>query len=182
MTFSNPAGSASAAASSYVRALLDLLGPRNPTDVLGELLPWMDHRLHGVPDPTIRRPEKSGKWSVIEVIQHLADSDLVAGFRIRMVLSEDRPVLQGYDQDRWASEFRYREVSLSQAVNQLRGLRLANLHLWTHLTAAQLEREGLHSERGPESAGHFIRLMAGHDLVHRRQIDRILAAAGVRAT
>lgn len=182
MTFSNPAGSAPAATSAYVQALLDLLGPRNPIEVLAELLPWLDNRIRGVPDATFRRPEKPGKWSVIDVIQHLADSDLVAGFRIRMVLSEDRPTLQGYDQDRWASEFRYREVSLSQAFDQLRGLRAANLHLWKHLTPAQLERVGLHSERGPESAGHIIRLMAGHDLVHRRQIDRILAAAGVRAT
>jgi len=181
MTFSNPAGNASAAASGYVRALLDLLGPRNPLEVLGELLPWLDHRLRGVVDATLRRPEKPGKWSVIDVIQHLADSDLVAGFRIRMVLSEDRPVLQGYDQDRWASEFRYREVSLSQALDQLRGLRMANLHLWRHLTPVQLERVGLHSERGPESAGHIIRLMAAHDLVHRRQIDRIFTADGVRA-
>jgi hypothetical protein len=181
MTFSNPAGNAPAAGSGYVRALLDLLGPRNPIEVLGELLPWLDHRLRGVADATLRRPEKPGKWSVIEVIQHLADSELVAGFRSRMVLSEDRPTLQGYDQDRWAGEFRYREVSLSQALEQLRGLRLANLYLWKHLTLAQLERVGLHSERGPESAGHIIRLMAAHDLVHRQQIDRIFTAAGVRA-
>jgi hypothetical protein len=182
MTFSNPAGNAPAAASGYVRALLDLLGSRNPIEVLGELLPWLDQRLRGVADLTLRRPEKPGKWSTVEVIQHLADSDLVAGFRIRMVLSEDRPALQGYDQDRWANEFRYRDVSLNQSVDQLRGLRIANLHLWRHLTPAQLERVGLHSERGPESAGHIIRLMAGHDLVHRRQIDRIMTAAGVRAT
>jgi DinB family protein len=178
MTFSNPAGSAPAAAADYVRALLDLLGQKNPIEVLGELLPWLDNRSRGAADTMLRRPEKPGKWSAIEVIQHLADSDLVAGFRIRMVLAEDRPVLQGYDQDRWASEFRYAEVSLSQALDQLRGLRAANLNLWRHLTPAQLERVGLHSERGPESAGHIIRLMAGHDLVHRRQIDRILASAG----
>jgi hypothetical protein len=182
MTFSNPAGSALAATSAYVRALLDLLGPRNPIEVLAELLPWLDNRIRGVTDAMLRRPEKPGKWSLVEVIQHLADSDLVAGFRIRMVLSEDRPALQGYDQDRWASEFRYREVNLSQALDQLRGLRAANLHLWKHLTPPQLERVGLHSERGPESAGHIIRLMAAHDLVHRRQVDRILAASGVGAT
>jgi hypothetical protein len=181
MTFSNPAANAPAAASGYVRALLDLLGPRNPIEVLGELLPWLDYRLGGVADATLRRPEKPGKWSVIEVIQHLADSELIAGFRIRMVLSEDRPALQGYDQDRWAAEFRYREVALSQALDQLGGLRMANLHLWKHLTPPQLERVGVHSERGPESAEHIIRLMAAHDLVHRRQIDRIFTAAGVRA-
>ena len=181
MTFSNPAGRAEEAATGYVRALLDLLGTRDPIQVLGELLPWVAARTRGFDDATLRRPEKPGKWSVIEVIQHLADSDLVAGFRTRMVLSEDRPALPGYDQDRWASEFRYRDVGLAQALDQLRGLRTANLYLWKNLSPAQLERVGLHSERGPESAGHILRLMAAHDLVHRQQIDRILMAVGAPA-
>jgi hypothetical protein len=175
VTFSNPAGDAAVAASGYVRALLDLLGNRDPVTVLGELLSWLDQRVGGLDETTLRRPEKPGKWSVIEVIQHLADSDLVAGFRFRMMLTEDRPPIQGYDQDRWATEFRYREASLAQALAQLRGLRQANLQLWKGLSPSQLERVGLHSERGPESVGHLLRLMAAHDLVHRRQIDRILA-------
>jgi hypothetical protein len=176
VTFSNPAGNATAAASTYVRALLDLLGSRDPLDVLAEMVPWLTIRLRGVADPVLRRPEAPGKWSVAEVIQHLADSDLVAGFRVRMVLSEERPLLQGYDQDRWATEFRYREVPLPLALDQLRGLRAANLHLWKQLNTQQLDRVGLHAERGPESVRHILRLMGGHDLVHRRQIDRILAS------
>jgi hypothetical protein len=176
VTFSNPAGNATAAASTYVRALLDLLGSRDPLEVMGEMLPWLTIRLRGVAEPVLRHPEAPGQWSVVEVIQHLADSDLVAGFRVRMVLSEERPALQGYDQDRWASEFRYREVPLAVALNQLRGLRAANLHLWKQLSPQQLERVGLHAERGPESVGHILRLMGGHDLVHRQQIDRILTA------
>lgn len=159
-----------------MRALLDLLGPRDPLVVMRELLPWLTERLRGVPDARVRQPEVPGKWSVLEVIQHLADSDLVAGFRIRMMLTEDRPPLQGYDQDRWAREFRYRDVSLDQALGQLRGLRTANLQLWGALSPSQLERVGLHSERGPESVGFLLRLMGAHDLVHRRQIERILAA------
>jgi hypothetical protein len=177
VTFSNPAGNATAAATTYVRALLDLLGSRDPLDVLSEMVPWLTTRLRGVAEPVLRRPEAPGKWSVVEVIQHLADSDLVAGFRVRMVLSEERPPLQGYDQDRWASEFRYREVPLALAVDQLRVLRAANLHLWKQLSPQQLERVGLHAERGPESVGHILRLMGGHDLVHRQQIDRILVSA-----
>jgi hypothetical protein len=176
VTFSNPAGAAAGSATDYVRALLDLLGSREPLGVLGELLPWLEQRTARLPDATLRRPEKPDKWSVIEVVQHLADSDLVAGFRTRMMLTEDRPTLQGYDQDRWASELRYREVALAQALDQLRGLRVANLALWSSLTPQQSERVGLHSERGPESVGHVIRLMAAHDLVHRRQIDRILGS------
>jgi hypothetical protein len=177
VTFSNPAGNATAAAPTYVRALLDLLGPRDPLEVLGEMVPWLTTRLRGVAEPVLRRPEAPGKWSVVEVIQHLADSDLVAGFRVKMVLSEERPLLQGYDQDRWASEFRYREVPLAFALDQLSALRTANLHLWKQLTPQQLERVGLHAERGPESVGHILRLMGGHDLVHRQQIDRILVTA-----
>ncbi len=176
MTFSNPTGNAAAAASGYIRALLDLLGSRDPLEVMAELVPWLEVRLRGVAEPVLRRPEAAGKWSVVQVIQHLADSDLVAGYRTRMMLSADRPPVPGYDQDRWAAEFRYDQVPLSLAFNQLRALRAANLHLWKQLTPAQLERVGLHAERGAESVAHLLRLMGAHDLVHRRQIDRILAS------
>jgi hypothetical protein len=177
MTFSNPAGAAAAAgATAYTQALLDVLGSRDPIQVLGELVPWLAGRTTGLDQATLRRAEAPGKWSVIQVIQHLADSDLVFGFRLRMILTEDRPQLQGYDQDAWAGTFRYSEVALDTALAQLRGLRAANFHVLSEASAAQLERIGLHSERGPESAGYLIRLMGGHDLVHRRQIDRILAA------
>jgi hypothetical protein len=175
VTFSNPAGNAAAASATYVRALLELLGPRDPLEVMAGLLPWLELRLQGVPESVLRRPEAPGKWSVVHVVQHLADSDLVAGFRIRMVVSEDRPALQGYDQDRWATEFRYDKTPLALAFDQLRGLRAANLHLWRQLSEEQLGRVGLHSERGLESAAHILRLMGAHDLVHRRQIDRILS-------
>jgi hypothetical protein len=176
VTFSNPAGDAAAASSSYVRALLDLLGSSDPLKVMGELLPWLTDRIQGLPQAALRQPEAPGKWSIIEVIQHLADSDLVAGYRIRMVLTEDRPALQGYDQDRWASEFHYGDVGLDQALAQLRGLRITNLELRSNLSPAQFERVGIQSERGPESVGLLLRLMGAHDLVHRRQIDRILTA------
>ena len=110
-----------------------------------------------MPEPALRRPEAPGKWSVIEVVQHLADSDLVAGFRIRMVLAEDRPPLQGYDQDRWAREFQLSRGAARPALDQLRGLEPPICDLWQPLTPAQLERVGIHSERGPESAGHLLR-------------------------
>ena len=181
MTFSNPAGSAAAAATTYVRALLDLLGRRDPVEVLDELLPWLAARIRGLDDSTLRRPEVPGKWSVIEVIQHLADSDVVFSYRLKMILTEDRPPLQGYDQDRWAAELHYRDVPLALALDQLRSMRSANLHVLRRLSPSQLARAGLHSERGPESAGFLLRLMGGHDLVHRRQIDRILSTVVARA-
>ena len=75
---------------------------------------------------------------------------------------------------------RYRDVPLELALDQLRGVRAANLHVLRALSPSQLERVGLHSERGPESAGFLLRLMGAHDLVHRRQIDRILSTVSAR--
>jgi hypothetical protein len=141
-----------------------------------ELLPWVEGRIAGIPETVLRRPEAPGKWSVLQVIQHLADSDLVMGYRIRMILTQDRPPIPGYDQDQWAGEFHYDQVPAPITLGQLRGLRAANLHLWTRLNPQQLERVGLHAERGPESTGHLLRLLGAHDLVHRRQIDRILSS------
>ena len=177
MTFSNPAGAAAAAtASTYTRALLDVLGDRDPVDVLGQLMPWIAERIRTVDRRILRVPEAPGKWSVIQVLQHLADSDLVFAFRLRMILTDEKPPIQAYDQDAWARTFRYGDVPLEVTLGQLGGLRTANIHVLRRVPPEQLERVGLHSERGPESAGFLLRLMAGHDLVHRRQVDRILAA------
>jgi hypothetical protein len=178
MTFANPAGTAAAAAPAYVRALLDLLGNRDPLEIAAEQLPWLERRTAGLDDATLRRPEAPGKWSVIEVIQHLADSEIVLAWRTRQILTEDRPVIQGFDQDAWARTFGYAAMPLDLALAQLRGVRAANLRLWRSLTPAQRARVGEHSERGPESLDLLIRMMGAHDLVHRRQIDRVLAAAG----
>jgi hypothetical protein len=178
VTFSNPAANAAASAKVYVRALLDLLGDRQPLDVLPELMPWLERRLAGLPEETLRRPERPGKWSVVQIVQHLADSELVFGFRMRMILTEDRPALQGYDQDRWAARFHYEAVSYHDALAQLGTLRAANLAILRRLGPGELDRVGLHSERGPESLGHLLKLMAAHDLVHRRQVERVLVSGG----
>ncbi|MBA3555593.1 MAG: DinB family protein, partial [Gemmatimonadales bacterium] len=87
MSFSNPAQEAAAAAPAYVQALLDLLGEREPLDVLPELVPWIEARVRGLADPVLRRAEAPGKWSVIEVLQHLADTEMVYAVRGRLVLS-----------------------------------------------------------------------------------------------
>jgi hypothetical protein len=181
MTFANPAGNAAAAAAGYTRALLELLGDRDPLAVAGELVPWLERRTAGLNDAVIRRPEAPGKWSVLEVIQHLADTEVVYAWRTRQILTQDRPVIQGYDQDAWARTLGYDTADLAVALGQLRGIRAGNLRLWRSLTPAQLARVGLHSERGPESMDLVLRMMGAHDLVHRRQIDRVLAAVGVPA-
>ena len=174
--FSNPASSTPAETAAYVAALLDLLGDNDPVVVLRETPAALQRFLDTIPAPIAARPESPGKWSIRDVIQHLADSELVGGFRLRMVLAHDRPPLVGYDQDLWASRLRYRDVELHDAFEQFTALRRGNVRLWQNLTAEDLVRVGLHGERGEESLEQMRRLYAGHDRLHLQQLERIRAS------
>jgi hypothetical protein len=174
--YSNPANSTTEETAAYVGALLALIGDQDPLEVLAGMSAALERVLRDVPAPLTTRPEAPGKWSIRDVVQHLADSELVAGFRLRMILAQDRPPLAAYDQDLWASRLRYREVSLQDALEQFVVLRRANLRLWAALTRDDLARVGVHGERGEESLERLRQLYAAHDLLHLRQLERIRVA------
>lgn len=176
--FTNPIAAARDEADAYTAAVLGLLGDHDPLAVLEELPAALDRRLAGLDDDALRRPEAPGRWSLLEVVHHLADSELVWAYRMRCVLADDGAPLTGYDQDRWAVALRYRQAALDDVLALLRALRRANLALLRSLDDAQWQRAGLHSERGRETLADMLRLYAGHDLVHLRQIDRIRAGHG----
>jgi len=160
----------------YAQGLLDRLGDRDLMTVLAATPAALRALFDGLDDATIRKPEGPGKWSMIEVAHHLADSDMVVGVRIRMIVAQDRPPIVAYDQDRWVERLRYRQAVLSDVLNQFTVLRDANVRLAKQLTAAEMERFGIHSERGGESVGYLLRLVAGHDIVHLDQLARIRRA------
>ena len=93
-----------------------------------------------------------------------------------MVLAHDRPPLAGYDQDAFAERLGYDLANAQDALNEFGVLRRANLRLLKRASDEDLQRVAVHAERGEESLAHMMRLYAGHDLLHLRQIDRILAA------
>ena len=160
----------------YAQGLLKRLGDRDPLAVLGNLGAGVRSAFDGVPESTMRQVEAPGKWSMIQVAQHLADSEIVVGFRLRMILAHDRPEITAYDQDLWADRLRYREARLAEVLDQLEALRAANLRIARRLTREELDRVGVHAERGAESVGYLLRLVAGHDLVHLDQLARIRRA------
>jgi len=180
MSFANPASQATANAAEYVRRLLELLGDRDPFAVQEELVPALRAEVAGLSRDELTRPEMPGKWSVLEVVRHLSDSEIVTGYRIRLILAEDSPAIPGYDQDAWARNLRYREADLEASLRELEALRAGNLALLRTLDEEEWARSGRHSERGEESVRQLFRLVAAHDLVHRRQIRRIKAAHGLR--
>lgn len=176
--FANPAGDAKAAAAGYTAALLDLLGARDPVAVWRELPDEIDRLTSDLTDDEARRPERDGKWCVQQVVSHLVDTETVYGYRVRRIVAEDTPPILGYDQDRWAQRLHYTEESLGQLRTELRVLRTRNLRFIERLSAAERERVGMHDERGPESVWHIVKLLAGHDFVHRNQLARIRRAIG----
>lgn len=171
--FTNPAEDASGKSTRYVNAVLALLGDSDPLDLLDGLHERLLRETQGLSEETLARSEEPGKWSMLEVIQHLADSELVWSYRLRMVITQDRPEITGYDQDLWARRLGYHQTSLEEALTQIRILRLGNLRLLRSLSASEWQRVGFHKERGEESIRHMVKLYAGHDLVHCRQLSRI---------
>lgn len=162
----------------YREALLEKHGDADPIQELSRLFERLPAMLIGLTEAQLRTPEAPGKWSVLQVARHLADTELVLGMRMRRVLVEDGPVFAAMDPEKWVEGLWRDEAELRDALDALRSLRVANLHLLRGLPEEALERVGEHPERGLESLDTLVKLMAAHDRVHLDQIRRIRAAIG----
>lgn len=174
--FTNPAKGAAAHAAAYITAVLGLVEERDPIAVLRETPSLLSRAIDGVSRQLLRRPERPSKWSILQILQHLGDSEVVSGWRIRLIIAEDRPQLMGYDQDLWAERLHDDNEDPLEAIELFSIIRRANLRLIERASNTDLARVGVHVERGEESLGHLRRLIAGHDLLHLRQIERVRRA------
>lgn len=179
--FTNSASRSIEQAHEYTAAILDLLGAQNPMDVLPRTADAVRNATAYLTDAELSQPESPGKWSIRQVVQHLADSDLVWGYRVRLVLAQDRPRLTGYDQDLWSERLHYERAPVDEALDRFAVLRRSNLRLLTDASPDDLQRVGVHAERGEESVAHMIRMYAGHDLLHLKQLARIRQAVERKA-
>src|SRR5206468_4491422 len=137
--FTNSSASHSAdQAREYTAAVLALLGDRDPLDVLRSTPDAARHIVAGLSESELSRPEAERKWSLRQVIRHLADSELVWAYRLRMVLAQDRPPITGYDQDLWANRLHYQEASLDESLEEFAVVRRSNLRLLAAATDAEL--------------------------------------------
>ena len=174
--FTNPAGGALEHARAYVTAILELLGDRDPFTVLRATPEALQRIVESTPYGVLAKPEAPGKWAMIHVLAHLADSDLVWGWRLRLILAQDRPPLTGYDQDAWANRLGYADSEPHDSVRTFSILRSSNLRLLGRATPDDMQRVGVHVERGDESLAHHLKLYAGHDILHLNQLERIRQA------
>lgn len=116
-------------------------------------------------------PPAPGKWSAGEIVAHLADCELVFGFRLRQTLAEHEPTIQPFDQEKWSA--RYTSVEPKEALAAFTAFRNWNLLLLESLPQGARERKMTHPERGTMTFQSVLETMAGHDLNHMAQLRRI---------
>lgn len=163
-------------ADAYTRSLFDALGDQDPLTVLAATPAAVEAIVRSVDEQTLRRPERAGKWSMLQVVRHYADVEVAQSWRFRSVLAEETPAIRAWDQDLWMARLWSDDPSLDEVFSQWKAARAANLRILRTVQGPEWERAGIHSERGRETLRFMVDLTAGHDLVHRRQLERIHAA------
>jgi hypothetical protein len=160
----------------YMHRVLGYTKGRNPLRVQLETPKRLAQLVHGVPKRTLMRRPRKDKWSVGEVLAHLAETELLFGFRLRMVLSKNGTPIQAMDQEAWARVSKYRTADPDRSLEMFTVLRENNLVLLVSLPRRMWSHYGLHEERGRETVRRMAQMMAGHDLNHLRQVESILGA------
>ena len=126
----------------------------------------------------LKRRPAADRWSIAEILAHLADAELVAGWRVRCILSADGTPIQAFDQDSWAATFSYAKRDAKESLRAFKVLRENNLALLKSVPGKLLENYGMHAERGKETVAHMVRLYAGHDINHLKQVEQIAQGNG----
>ena len=160
----------------YREKVFNLLGGRDPIEVLGQTASALADIVARHPAEVLRGRAIPGKWTPNEIIGHLTDCEWVYGYRLRLILCEDEPPIRGFTQDAWVAAQRHNEREPSELVEIFRTLRGLNLSVWRRITAEEFERSGQHNERGAESLAVMLKLLAGHDVSHLDQIGRYIQA------
>ena len=118
----------------------------------------------------------AGKWSAAEIIHHLADSETTSGLRLRRLLVEDHPLIEGYDQDVYAARLHYNEREISPSLEAFRSARATAAQLLDLMSEEDWRKEGTHSESGSYSSEAWLKIYAVHAHNHAAQIRRLREA------
>jgi hypothetical protein len=136
----------------------------------------VSRNLADFPQDSLTAHPISGKWSAAEIIHHLADSETMSGQRLRRLLAEDHPLIQGYDQDQFAAKLRYNERDVGPALDAFRAARATSAQLIDMMSEDDWHREGTHSESGSYSVEDWLKIYAAHAHNHAAQIGRLREA------
>ena len=164
-------------AQQYTQRILANAAGQDPIKIQSATPKKLARLIKGVPTAKLRKRPAPEKWSVAEILAHLADVEIVIGWRMRSILGAPGTPVQAYDQNAWVIAGHYEKRDLRESIELHRVVREANLALLKSISPDQWKLYGQHAERGQESIEHIVRMVAGHDINHIKQIERILKPA-----
>lgn len=158
--------------------MLDILGDQNPMDVIAQTPFEIGRIASAYSDEELTSHPYADRWTWTpnEIVGHLIDHETVMASRLRFVLFGDEPLLSGYDQEQWVRRQCYQEQEPAGLALMFQALRSLNLSTWGRIHGEDWDRRGTHAERGAESLKFMLKMNAGHDLWHLRQIRSYLNA------
>jgi len=160
-------------ADQYKARLESYLGDRDPVAVQSETYTTLAGLVNGISGDALTRAPAPGKWSIAAILAHMAEDELVSGWRYRQMVETDGAPLTAFDPDVWARLGDYASWPPHEALELFRLTREANLRMFARLTTEEWQHTGVHAERGPTTVAAMVRHMASHDLNHIEQIRRI---------
>ena len=159
----------------YVQRIQGKLAGQDPLKVQSTTAKKLARLIKGATPAKLRKRPAPEKWSVTEIIAHLADVEIAVSWRIRAILGAPGTPVQAFDQDAWVAAGHYAKRDARKSLEQFRVLRETNLALYKMLSAEQWKHYGMHAERGEESVERIVQMLAGHDINHLEQVERLLA-------
>lgn len=158
----------------YMRKIDGFRAGRDPVKLMKVAPGKFARAVAGLSPGQMRRRPARGKWSIIEILGHLSDTEVVYGYRYRLCLGQPGSPLLGYDQALWVKELRHQSRgNARRLLERIRVAREGTLEMLAQVPRKNWKRYGLHSERGRESVRRTMELIAGHDLNHLSQIQAI---------
>jgi hypothetical protein len=159
----------------YMQRINGYMEGKQPLAVQAATAKKLERLIKGVPAGKLRKRPAPDKWSVSEILAHLADAEIVGGFRMRLILGAPGTPVAAFDQDSWVTSGHYEKRDPRKSLALFRTIREANLALLKSLKPEQWKHYGMHAERGQETIEHIVRMFAGHDINHLQQIEWIVA-------
>ena len=166
----------------YIQRILRHVQGRDAIKVQKATAPKLKKLIGGLTPKQLKWKPEPTKWSIAEIVAHLADAEIVAGWRMRSVLGANGTAIQPFDQDTWASVFQYSNRDAKQSLEVFRVLRENNLAMLRALPRELWENYGMHAERGKETIAHLARMFAGHDTNHILQVEAVAHQLKSRAS
>jgi DinB superfamily len=129
--------------------------------------------LNGFPADSLAAHPIPGKWSAREIVHHLGDSESTSAWRIRKLLVEENPLIQGYDQDQFATKLRYNDRDMAPALEAFRVARESTMQILNLMTEDDWKRAGTHTDSGRYTTEDWLVIYAKHAREHAAQIQQL---------